>query len=162
MAATNGATSQDRELIERCVQLALAAEARGDLPVGSLITLDGEVLAEGSARTLSHGYQPRRHAEQEALAGVPVEAWPRAERMSCYTTLEPCLMCFGSLLLCGIGRIVFGATDVLGGARFVLGSMPPYYSERRGLPEWIGPVLPEACDPLYERVDARFRALPCG
>ena len=143
MTASSGATSRDRELIERSVALALEAEARGDLPVGSLITLAGEVLAEGSARTVSEGYQPRRHAEQEALARVDTEAWPRAAEMTCYTTLEPCLMCFGSLLLCGIGRIVFGAADRLGGASFVFGSMPPYYTQRRGLPEWVGPVLPE-------------------
>ena len=83
MAATSGTSSQDRELIERSVVLALEAEARGDLPVGSLITLDDDVLAEGRARTLSEGYQPRRHAEQEALAGVRTEAWPRAAEMTC-------------------------------------------------------------------------------
>jgi tRNA(adenine34) deaminase len=151
----------DVRLIERTVELAFAADERGDPPVGSLITLDGEVVAEGSARVLSEGYQPRRHAEQEALGNVPVGLWPRAGEMTCYTSLEPCLMCFGSLLLCGIGRVVFGGTDVLGGARFVFDSLPPYY-DGRGMPVWIGPVLPEVCDPLYERVDAMFRTLPCG
>jgi tRNA(adenine34) deaminase len=155
-------TSRDVVLMERAVTLALEAEARGDVPVGSLITLGDEVVAQGSARILSEGYQPLRHAEREALAGVPIELWPSAAEMTCYTTLEPCLMCFGSLLLCGIGRILFGASDTLGGARFIFEAMPPYYTQRRGMPAWVGPVLPAVCGPLYDRVDARFRDLPCG
>ena len=155
-------TTRDVRYIERAVELALEAEARGDVPVGSVITIAGQVVAEGSARVLSEGYQPRRHAEQEALAGVPIELWARANEMTCYTSLEPCLMCFGTLLLCGIGRVVYGATDVLGGARFIFNTMPPYYADGRGVPSWVGPVLPEICDVLYERVDARFRTLPCG
>lgn len=148
--------------MERAVALARAAEERGDPPVGSVITLGGEVIGEGGARLLSEGFQPRRHAEQEALAAVPVGLWPRAGEMTCYTTLEPCLMCFGSLLLCGVGRVVFGAHDAEGGARFVFDAMPPYYADGHGMPAWVGPILPEVCDPLYERVDAIFRTLPCG
>jgi tRNA(adenine34) deaminase len=155
-------SDQDDRFIERTVELAIEAEKRGDAPVGSVITLGGEVVAEGSARILSEGYQPRRHAEQEALGNVPVRLWPRAGEMTCYTSLEPCLMCFGSLLLCGVGRVVFGATDVRGGARFVFDSMPPYYANGRGRPTWVGPVLPEVCDALYQRVDSVFRTLPCG
>jgi tRNA(adenine34) deaminase len=149
-------------LIERTVELALEAEARGDVPVGSVITLEDRSVAEGNARVSSDGYQPRRHAEQEALDAVPIALWSRASEMTCYTSLEPCLMCFGSLLLCGVGRVVFGATDVLGGARFVFDTLPPYYADGRQVPEWVGPVLPDVCDALYARVDARFRALPCG
>jgi len=155
-------SDQDVRLIERTVALGVEAEGRGDVPVGSVITLRGEVVAEGSARIMSDGYQPRRHAEQEALGNVPVGLWPQAGEMTCYTSLEPCLMCFGSLLLCGVGRVVFGATDVLGGAHFVFESMPPYYTDGKGMPTWEGPVLPKVCDPLYQRVDSVFRTLPCG
>ena len=141
--------------IERTVELALGAEARGDVPVGSVITLADEVVAEGSARVMSEGYQPRRHAEQEALAGVPIGSWPRAREMTCYTSLEPCLMCYGSLLLTGVGRVVFGATDVLGGARFIFDAMPPYYANGRGMPEWLGPILSDLAF-------ARFHAADCA
>ncbi len=146
--------------VERAVTLANEAEARGDIPVGCVITHDGKIVAEAGNLLLSEGYQPRRHAEQEALASVPVALWSQAREMTCYTTLEPCLMCFGSLLLCGVGRVVFGAVDVLGGARFVFDAMPPFYADGHGMPQWEGPVLPDVCDPLYERADARFRTLP--
>lgn len=155
-------TPRDVSFLERAVALALEAEGRGDLPVGAVITLDDEIIAEGGSRPLSGGYQPRRHAEQEALASVPTELWPRAADMTCYTTLEPCLMCFGTLLLCGVGRVVFGAIDRLGGAHFVFGAMPPYYAGGHRMPLWVGPLLPEICDPLYQRTDAAFRTLPCG
>jgi tRNA(adenine34) deaminase len=83
--------------------------------------------------------------------------------MTCYTTLEPCVMCAGALLLHGIGRVVFGTTDTEGGAGVLLSHLPDYYKGgAAGVPLWIGPTLPEVCDELYARVRARFDALPCG
>jgi tRNA(adenine34) deaminase len=84
--------------------------------------------------------------------------------MTCYTTLEPCVMCMGSLLLCGVGRVVFGARDVEGGAGVLLARLPAYYAGAGAalVPEWVGPLLPEVCEPLARRVRERFDALPCG
>ncbi len=42
-----------------------------------------------------------------------------------------------------------------------LGSLPPYY-DGGGVPEWIGPIDPKRCDPLYHRCDAAFAMLPVG
>ena len=44
----------------------------------------------------------------------------------------------------------------------MLAHLPDYYAEGAGVPLWLGPLLPEVCDPLYERVKARFDTLPCG
>jgi tRNA(Arg) A34 adenosine deaminase TadA len=71
-------------------------------------------------------------------------------------------MCYGALLLHGIGRIVFGGEDRLGGAKTILGHLPEYYEGGVGVPEWIGPVMSEQCDELYERVRMKFDLLPCG
>lgn len=98
----------------------------------------------------------------EALRRVPAKLWPRSGQMTCYTTLEPCVMCMGALLLHGVGRVVFGALDGEGGAGSLLGHLPDYYSDGACIPEWIGPLLPELCTPLYERVKERFDRLPCG
>ena len=142
--------------------MALEAERAGNLPVGAVVALGGEVVAEGGNSVVVPLYHPGRHAETEALGRVPAELWPRGREMTCYTTLEPCVMCAGALLLHGVGRVVFGSTDAEGGAGMLLASLPPYYAGGRGVPLWVGPALPEVCDPLYARARRRFDALPCG
>lgn len=154
-------TPEDLEHLRHAVRMALEAESVGDLPVGAVVVLDGAVVAEGRNALLSDGFQPGRHAETEALRRVPVPLWPRAREMTCYTTLEPCPMCFGALLLHGVGRIVYGATDPEGGSRALSAHLPEYFSAAEGWGglSWHGPWLPAECDPLYQRCRARFRAL---
>ena len=72
--------------------------------------------------------------------------------MSLYTTLEPCLMCTGAILLHHIGRVIYGSSDDYGGASVVIGRMPTYFEEEVSKIEWIGPAYPQGCDELYERV----------
>jgi len=151
----------DIDFMNRAVELALAAEAAGNLPIGALIVLDDEVVAEGQSELLKPRYAPGRHAEMRALSSVDDNLWPGAREMTCYTTLEPCMMCFGALLLHGVGRVVFGAYDVLGGAGTLLEHLPPYYEKARVF-DWEGPLLPDVCDPLYARADELFAALPVG
>jgi tRNA(adenine34) deaminase len=162
---SNSGTRRDIEHLRRAVAVALEAERRGNVPVGAVVALGGEIIAEAGNALLVPSYDPRRHAEIEALSRVPAGLWAEARRMTCYTTLEPCVMCMGTLLLCGVGRVVFGARDVEGGAGVVLAHLPDYYASGAGralVPEWVGPLLAEVCDPLARRVRERFDALPCG
>src|SRR5262249_38948986 len=152
----------DLSYIRRALELALLAEREGNLPIGAVIVLDGGVIAEAGSRLIIPDYHPGRHAEMDALRLIPVELWPRSSEMICYTTLQPCVMCFGALLLHGVGRIVFGARDREGGASALLNSLPSYYADGTGVPTLEGPVLPEECDELYERTAAVFDHLPCG
>ena len=155
-------TDLDLEYIGRAVRLALEAERLGNLPVGAVVTLEGEVIAEAGTSVLLPLYHPGRHAETQALSRVPASLWPRCREMTCYTTLEPCVMCMGAILLHGVGRVVYGAVDVDGGAGVMLSRLPDYYAGGAGVPEWIGPALPDVCDPLYHRVREHFNRLPCG
>ncbi|MDT5156941.1 MAG: haloalkane dehalogenase [Acidobacteriota bacterium] len=152
----------DFHYMRRAIQLALEAEERGNLPVGAVVTLNGEVVAEAGNSVLVPIYDPGRHAEVEALARVPASLWPRSREMTVYTTLEPCVMCAGAALLHGLGRVVFGALDHTGGAGELLAHLPRYYEGGAGVPLWMGPLMPELCDPLLRRVLERFDALPCG
>jgi tRNA(adenine34) deaminase len=151
----------DRAMLDRAIELALANEAAGGLPVGAVIGLDDRVIAEAASAVPGPPYHPGRHAETQALARVAIELWPRAAEMTVVTTLEPCVMCYGTCLLHGIGRIVFGALDVRGGAGFIRPHLPPYYASTGG-PTWVGPCDPVRCDPLYQRTDRAFGSLPCG
>ncbi|HEY0375932.1 MAG TPA: nucleoside deaminase [Pyrinomonadaceae bacterium] len=160
--STQSEMGRDVEYVRRAVRLALEAEAGGNLPIGAVMTLDGAVIAEAGNALLVPQYHPGRHAEIEMIGRVPAELWGRACEMTCYTTLEPCVMCAGALLLHGVGRVVFGALDPEGGAGALLSHLPPYYAGGAGVPLWVGPLLPEVCGPLYARVNEIFDALPCG
>jgi tRNA(adenine34) deaminase len=148
-------TDADAAYLRRAIEIALEAERLGNLPVGAIIVVDSTVVAEAGNSILKPVYHPGRHAELEALRRVPVALWPRNREMTCYCTLEPCVMCFGALLLHGIGRIVFGAEDRQGGAKAVLDCLPKYYADVVQIPEWIGSAMAQECDELYRRVAAR-------
>ena len=148
----------DREFMQRAIELALVAEQEGNLPVGAVIAIEGEVVAEGRSAIWVPRFDATRHAEVEALRAVPMHLWGSPEHMNLYTTLEPCLMCFGSILLHRIGRIVFGSSDPYGGASPVLGHLPTYFQERHQSTEWIGPIMQAECDPLYVRLMGMVRA----
>jgi tRNA(adenine34) deaminase len=146
--------SEDDRFMHRAIKLALLAEREGNLPVGAIITLDGEVVAEGRSAIWIPKFDATRHAEMEALRAVPTDLWNSSEEMSLYTTLEPCLMCFGSILLHRVARVVFGSSDGYGGASSVLSHLPPFFQERIENTQWLGPIMPAECDPLYERLRA--------
>lgn len=144
--------SEDDRFMRRAIELALQAEREGNLPVGAVITLAGETVAEGTNAVWAPEFDATRHAEMEALRAVPQDLWPSADRMSLCTTLEPCLMCFGSILLHKIGRVVFGSSDSYGGASSVLSHLPPFFRQRFEATRWLGPIMPTECDPLRERL----------
>ena len=147
---------KDDGYLLRAVHLALEAERVGNLPVGAVITLDDRIIAEGASAVLVPSFHPGRHAEVEALRAVPDALWPRRRSMTCYTTLEPCVMCLGALVLHGVGRVVFGARDPRGGAGAMMGHLPPYYAGGMSVPALEGPAAPELCDELYARAARRF------
>ena len=154
----NRISETDRKFIRRAVEVALKSEQDGNLPIGAVIVMNDEVVAEGYNAVRSPHYHPGRHAEMEALRNVPAELWPESRKFTCYTTLEPCIMCFGSLILHGPGRVVFGARDPKGGAGYLLSHLPEYY-DKKARPEWVGPVMPETCDSLYQRAARMFEQL---
>jgi len=119
-----------------------------NLPIGAVITLDSKVIAKGKNSIWTPKYRPSRHAEINAIDKVPSDLWHRASNMTLYTTLEPCVMCTGAILIHRIGRIVFGSNDAYGGAGCVFGHMPATFERLRASTIWVGPVLPEKCDEL--------------
>jgi tRNA(adenine34) deaminase len=146
----------DRRHLQEAVELALEAEAAGNLPIGAVIVLDGEVVSTGRNRIHAPVAHPGRHAEIEALGGIPEELISRLPEMTCYTTLEPCLMCFGTLVLHEVGRVVFGARDPVGGATHLIEQLPEYVRDRARRMEWVGPAAPETCGELWKRIAARY------
>jgi tRNA(adenine34) deaminase len=143
---------KDDRFLQQAIEVALKAEQKGNPPVGAVITLDGEVIAEGGASILVPKFDGTRHAEMEALRAVPDDLWVSSDKMSLYTTLEPCVMCFAAILIHGIGRVVFGSSDSHGGASRIQSQLPPYFQKRLEVTEWLGPIMATECDPLFDRL----------
>jgi tRNA(adenine34) deaminase len=90
---------------------ARAAAAAGEVPVGAVVVLDGEIIARAANRTV-RDQDPTAHAETLALreASRVVGSW-RLTGCTLYVTLEPCAMCAGALVLARVDRVVYGAWD---------------------------------------------------
>jgi tRNA(adenine34) deaminase len=146
------AEAEDVAFLRRAIELAGQAERYGNLPIGALISLDGQVIGEGMNAMWSPYLSLARHAEMESMRSVAPELWLRSHEMTLYTTLEPCLMCAGAILLHQVGRVVYGAADAFGGSGISLGCLAPYFQEQFSRTKWIGPALPDECDPLLKRV----------
>ncbi|MEH3088785.1 MAG: nucleoside deaminase [Microbacterium arborescens] len=103
--------------MRRALELARLAGHEGEIPVGAVVTAaDGTVLGEGRNRREETG-DPTAHAEVVALraAASALGSW-NLTGCTLTVTLEPCLMCAGSLLQAHISRVVFGAWDDKAGA----------------------------------------------
>jgi tRNA(adenine34) deaminase len=95
---------------------AQAAAARGEVPVGAVITRAGRILASAGNRTRELA-DPTAHAEILAIRAACM-AIDDERLIDCdlYVTLEPCPMCAGAISFARIRRLYFGASDPKGGA----------------------------------------------
>lgn len=107
----------------RALELARAAWARGEVPVGAVLVREGRVVSEGHNRTLTQA-DPTAHAEVVALrAAARAQGDFRLEGTTLYVTLEPCTMCCGALVLGRVPRVVYGASDPKAGMAGSLGNL---------------------------------------
>lgn len=106
----------DEGFMRRALELARAAEAAGEVPVGAVIVRDGRIIGEGSNRPIGT-HDPTAHAEMIALrAAAAVSDSYRLTGTTLYVTLEPCAMCAGAMVHARVQRLVYAATDPRAGA----------------------------------------------
>ena len=99
------------DLMRRALELARRAEEEGEVPIGALVVLDGEIIGEGWNRPIAAA-DPTAHAEIQALRAAAKKTGNyRLTGAELYVTLEPCDMCVGAMFHARIARAVFGATD---------------------------------------------------
>jgi tRNA(adenine34) deaminase len=104
--------------MREAIAMARAAEAAGEVPVGAVVELGGEIAGRGANSPIARN-DPTAHAEILALREAASRiANYRLENATLYCTLEPCVMCAGALVAARIKRVVFGARDLrFGGIR---------------------------------------------
>jgi tRNA(adenine34) deaminase len=101
----------DEDFMRRALDLALRAEAEGEVPVGAVLVMNDEVIGEGWNRPISAS-DPTAHAEIEALRSASrFKKNYRLTGATLYVTLEPCDMCVGAMFHARVARTVYGATD---------------------------------------------------
>jgi tRNA(adenine34) deaminase len=88
----------------------------GEVPVGCVITYQGEIIAKGHNER-ERLQDPTAHAEILAITAAAnrLQSW-RLEHTRLYVTLEPCPMCAGAIILARIPEVYFGAFDPKAGA----------------------------------------------
>ncbi|MGD9387367.1 MAG: tRNA adenosine(34) deaminase TadA [Gammaproteobacteria bacterium] len=157
MSVAAGSPEMDELHMRRALELAVCAEAEGEVPVGAvLVGPDGEVLAEGWNRPIASS-DPTGHAEIRVLraAGEAIGNY-RLPGTTLYVTLEPCPMCAGALVHARVARLVYGAADPRAGAAGSVFDLlqAPQLNHRV---EVTGGVLSDACGALLRSFFQRRR-----
>ncbi len=130
--------------MRRALMLAQHAEQAGEVPVGAVVVLNGEVIGEGWNQPIVT-HDPSAHAEMVALraAARQIKNY-RLTGATLYVTLEPCAMCAGVIVHARIARVVYGAADPKAGAAgSVLSLLDSDRLNHRA--EVVGGVLAEEC-----------------
>jgi tRNA(adenine34) deaminase len=109
---------EDEQFMRQALELARQAEANGEVPVGAVVVVGGEVSGRGFNSPIRSA-DPTAHAEILAIRAAAQNLQNyRLEAATLYTTLEPCVMCAGALVAARVRRLVFGARDLrFGGVR---------------------------------------------
>jgi len=120
--------------MKKALEQAEKALAAGEFPVGCVIVHDQNIIVTG-AREGTTGDFPNEvdHAEMIALRKLfNLKSKIHFKEIILFSTLEPCLMCFGALLISGIGKVVFAYEDAFGGGcRCDPEKLPPLYTDRQ-------------------------------
>ena len=109
----------DQDFLSVAIEQARIGRAEGGIPIGAAISIDGVVVGAGRNRRVQHG-SAIHHGETNALevAGrLPASQYRRATMA---TTLSPCDMCTGAILLYGIPRVVLGENRTFMGGEDLL------------------------------------------
>ena len=106
------------------VEEARKGEAAGGIPIGSVLVVDGEIVGRGHNQRVQQG-SAIRHAEMDCLENAGRLSANTYRNATLYSTLSPCDMCSGAILLYGIPRVVVGENETFQG--------PEEYLRERGV-----------------------------
>jgi cytosine deaminase len=112
---------QDRHFLDKAIAQARIGLTEGGIPIGAALAADGKLLGAGRNRRIQLG-SPIRHGETDALEVAGRQPAAVYQRSTMYTTLSPCDMCTGAILLYGIPRVVIGENRTFMGAEDLLRS----------------------------------------
>lgn len=109
----------DARFLEVAIEQARIGRSEGGVPIGAALVADGRVLGAGRNRRVQEG-SAIKHGETDALENAGRQHASVYARSTMYTTLSPCHMCTGAILLYGIPRVVIGENRTFMGAEDLL------------------------------------------
>ncbi len=116
--------TDDRLFMQAAIEEARKGLASGGIPIGSVLVIDGEIVGRGHNQRVQKG-STIRHAEMDCLEETGRLKAEDYQRATLYSTLSPCDMCSGAVLLYGIPRVVVGENKTFQG--------PEAYVRSRGV-----------------------------
>jgi tRNA(adenine34) deaminase len=105
----------DLDFMQIALEEAYMAEAEDEIPVGACLVRDNAVILRDHNRTRQL-QNPLAHAEKLILDQAQNQGLKFLQDYTLYITLEPCLMCCGSIILSRVGRVVYASSDPKAGA----------------------------------------------
>ena len=145
--------------MEAALEEARRARDAGEVPIGAVVTLNGEIVGRGFNHPISSG-DPTAHAEVVAMrdAAARVGNYRLTGAILC-VTIEPCLMCVGAMVHARIATVVDGAAEPQTGALVstVRAAELPGLNHRV---EVVGGVREDACRELIQLFFRARRSVP--
>lgn len=117
--------------MEEALTEARTALVQGEFPVGCVITRNNQIVARGHRTNSRNHANELDHAEVTALRTLFTKnAAADDSPLTVYSTMEPCLMCFATLILNNVRTIVYAYEDAMGGGTSLdFTSLPPLYRD---------------------------------
>src|SRR6478735_6631489 len=141
-------TAPDDPFLRAAIEEAEIGLAEGGIPIGSVLVIDGRIVGRGHNRRVQRG-SAILHAEMDCLENSGRLAASDYARATIYSTLSPCDMCSGAILLYKIPRVVVGENRTFQG--------PEDYLKARGVS--VDVVDDETCFRLMQDFISRHPAL---
>lgn len=112
-------TQDDERFLAAAIAEAATGRAAGGIPIGSVLVIDGDIVGRGHNQRVQKG-SVVLHAEMDCLENAGRRTASEYQAAAIYTTLSPCDMCSGAILLYGIPRVVVGENRSFLGAEELL------------------------------------------
>jgi tRNA(adenine34) deaminase len=139
-------------LMRQALAEAEAAGEAGEYPIGAVVAVDGEIVSRGRSRQRELRSQ-LAHAELEALQNGGDPVWEHHDRAVLVTTVEPCPLCLGAVVMADVPHIVFGHPDpAIQSAEII--ERVPYV--RAHIETYLGGVLQDESRALFQRYEPRM------
>lgn len=124
----------------------------GELPIGAVLVLDGEIIARDRARHQQHKNQIS-HAELNALLNGGEKLWTDFRRAILFTSVEPCPMCLGAVVMADVPHIVYALHDAVVHSKITLESNPYV---RRHIKSYFGGILEDESAAIIGKYNPRI------